>query len=160
MNHSPPLNQLSHSHIVAHFPPFEMLFLLGNIVEQHDWDSLEKLETLAAQEPGPPPSTAAAGAAPTGTGSGAGGGTEVGAGGDGGAGAGDGDGAGPRAAGGGAGTGAGGGAGGMPMAELMTILTPLLASPGPHDLNVPQIIQLVHALQALGMSGENNPAGT
>ena len=29
MNYSPPLSQLSHSHIVAHFPPFEMLFLLG-----------------------------------------------------------------------------------------------------------------------------------
>ena len=121
------------------------------MVEQHDWSSLEYLEQLADSEPAaPPPSTptsavaggSALGALPFATPST---GSNV-------AGA-----QGQEASGMGiAGSGPGGS---VPVAELMTILAPLLTSPTPPELNVRQIIHLVHTVQALGLSSEQqNPA--
>ena len=121
---------------------FEMLYLLGNIVEQREWDSLSQLELMADQYTPPPEtqetasSTTTSSVPPTNE--------EV-------------------ATGSGGGIGAGAmpaphGGGGVPMADLMAILSPLLSNSTPPDLNIRQIIHLVHAVQGLGTGGDQNPA--
>jgi hypothetical protein len=155
VNHGPPLLELSHTGMVAHLhvPPLEVLLMLGGSVHgMHDWARLDGLHDLAAQAPPQPQPQPLAGAnaeadassqAPA-PGAGAGAGTGMG----------------------GAGVEAGGGLGamvrGMPVAELMNLLAPLLSSPTPSELNVRQIVQLVQTMQALhgqqdGNNGPPNP---
>jgi len=117
-----------------------MLYLLGNIVEQRDWSSLAQLESLADQYTPPPETQEGNGTPSSPSGSTVNDLPVTGAGGVGG------------------GLPAPHGGGGVPMADLMAILSPLLSNSTPPDLNIRQIIHLVHAVQALGTGGEQNPA--
>lgn len=133
MNYSPPLSTLSHSQIVAHFPPFEMLLFLSNMIEQHEWDSLPSLISLASSSTSPSPSSPSpsspspssppAPSAPL-------------------------DASAPSTA-------------NRPLmvGELMNVLEPLLSQPAPPDFNIRQIIQLLQTVQALNVgSVDDNPA--